>query len=52
MSPEGRITLNKMAAQIGVSFSALLIRLRRLGMLEYHPVSEYIEMTLRMEVHC
>ena len=52
ISPEDRITLNKMAAQIGVSFSALLIRLRRLGMLEYHSVSEYIEMTLRMEVHC
>lgn len=50
ISPEDRIILNKMAAQIGVSFTALLIRLRRLGMLEYHPISEYIENALQMEI--
>ena len=51
ISPEERIILNKMAAQVGVSFTALLIRLRQFGMLEYHPISEYIETTLRMEVY-
>lgn len=52
ISPDERIILNKMAAQIGVSFTALLIRLRQFGMLDYHPLGEYIETTLGMEVRC
>ena len=39
---EERKTIGMMAAQIGVSFSALQIRLRELGLLEYHPLDEYI----------
>lgn len=45
-APEDRIKINKMAAQIGVSFTALLIRLRQFQMLESHPVGEYIESTI------
>ena len=52
ISPDERIILNKMAAQIGVSFTALMIRLRQFGMLDYHPLGEYIETTLGMEVRC
>lgn len=47
--PEERTTINKMAAQIGVSYTALLIRLKQLGMLEYHPLEEYLESGLFTE---
>lgn len=50
LAPEERTKMNKMAAQIGVSFTALFIRLRQYGLLEYHPISEYIETSLGMEV--
>ena len=35
-----------MAAQVGVSFSAMQIRLRELDLLEYHPLDEYVEKNL------
>ena len=33
--------ISRMAAQIGVSYTAMLIRLRQFGLLEYRPVEEY-----------
>ena len=51
LAPVDRIKIEKMAAQIGVSFTALLIRLRQFKMLEYHPISEYIESALLTEVN-
>ena len=51
LAPADRIKIEKMAAQIGVSFTALLIRLRQFKMLEYHPISEYIESALLTEVN-
>jgi len=50
LAPEERIKLNKMAAQIGASFTALLIRLRQFDMIEYHPLDEYIDSQLIGEV--
>lgn len=49
-APEDRMIIKKMAAQIGVSFSALLIRIKELQMVEYHPISKYVEATLMTEV--
>ena len=49
-APEDRMIIKKMAAQIGVSFSALLIRIKELQMVEYHPISEYVEAALMTEV--
>ena len=49
-APEDRMIIKKMAAQIGVSFSALLIRIKELQMVEYHPISEYVESALMTEV--
>ena len=46
LAPEERTKINKMAAQIGVSYTALLIRLRQFGLLEYHSLDEYIESQL------
>ena len=43
LAPEERTKLNKMAAQIGVSFTALLIRLRQFDMIEYHSLDDYID---------
>lgn len=48
---EERKAIGKMAAQIGVSFSALQIRLRELGLLEYHPLDEYITQDFLGELH-
>ena len=39
--------ISRMAAQIGVSYTAILIRLRQFGLLDYHPADEYFEKTLR-----
>lgn len=50
LAPMDRIKIEKMAAQVGVSFTALLIRLRQFQMLEYHLISEYIESALLAEV--
>lgn len=49
-APKDRMIIKKMAAQIGVSFSALLIRIKELQMVEYHPISEYVEAALMTEV--
>jgi hypothetical protein len=48
LAPEDRIRINKMAAQVGVSFTALLIRLRQFHLLDYHPLEEYIQSNLQM----
>ena len=36
-----------MADSMGVSFTALVIRLRGFGMLNYHPLEEYMEKEIR-----
>ena len=41
--PQERIKVRKMAAQIGVSFTALLIRLRQFDMLEYCRLEDYLD---------
>ena len=38
--------ISRMAAQVGVSYTAMLIRLRQFGMLEYHPIEEYLDRTV------
>ncbi len=38
-----KVTVQTMANAMGVSFSALLNRLRELGRLDYRNISEYIE---------
>lgn len=38
-----RRIISRMAAQVGVSFSAMQIRLRELDLLEYHPLDEYVK---------
>ena len=35
-----------MASQIGVSYTALLIRLRQFELLDYRPLEEYLDRTL------
>ena len=37
--------ISRMAAQIGVSYTAMLIRLRQFNLLEYHPIEEYLDRT-------
>lgn len=50
LAPQERIAMNKMAAQIGVSYTALIIRMRQFDLLEYRPLEEYIEKQLLAEV--
>ena len=38
--------ISRMAAQVGVSYTAMLIRLRQFDMLEYHPIEEYLDRTV------
>ena len=40
-----RKVISKMASQIGVSYTALVIRLRQFGLLDYRPVEEYLDRT-------
>ena len=47
IAPKEDKAISRMAAQIGVSYSAMLIRLRQFGLLDYHPVDEYFEKALR-----
>ena len=44
-----RRIISRMAAQVGVSFSAMHIRLRELDLLDYHPLEEYVEKNLLNE---
>lgn len=43
---EDKISLQKMADSMGVSFSAFMTRLRRLQLLDFRPMSEYIDMEM------
>ena len=45
--PREKVILQKMASSLGVSFTALVIRLRGLGMLSRHSIGEYIGSELR-----
>ena len=44
---EDKKTIHKMAGSLGVSYTALLIRLKELRLLDYRPISEYVDTTLR-----
>lgn len=44
---DDRKTIHRMAGCLGVSFTALFIRLKELGLLDYRPVTEYVDTTLR-----
>ncbi len=46
--PREKVILQKMASALEVSFTALVIRLRGLGMLNYHDISEYIKEELHL----
>lgn len=46
--PREKAILNKMATALQVSYTALVIRLRDLGMLKRHNVSEYIQKELKL----
>ena len=46
--PREKAILNKMANALQVSYTALVIRLKDLGMLNRHEVSEYIQKELRL----
>lgn len=46
-APEDKVKLRKMADDIGVSFSALTIRLKNLNFFDYHETSEYIDRYLK-----
>ena len=46
LANEEQKAISRMASQIGVSFTALLIRLRQCGLLDYHPIEEYLDKTL------
>ena len=46
MSPEDKTRLQTMADGIGVSFSALKIRLRDMGLIEYHTFDEFVKQDL------
>ncbi len=46
--PREKTILNKMAGTLQVSHTALVIRLRDLGMLNRHDISEYIQKELRL----
>ena len=43
MQYETKVLIHNMATTLGVSFSALLIRLKELKLIEYHSTAEYIE---------
>lgn len=43
-----KLLIHRMAEAMGVSFKALLIRLRGFGLLEYHDITEYIETELNL----
>ena len=46
VSNEGRIRLNRIANRIGVSYTALFIRLRQFDLLDYRPLCEYTDRIL------
>lgn len=47
LTSRDKVTVQTMANAMGVSFSALLNRLRELGRLDYRDISEYIESEMR-----
>ena len=44
---DDRKTIHRMAGCLGVSFTALFIRLKELGLLDYRPISEDVDTALR-----
>lgn len=48
LAAKDKLLLSKMAKQLEVSHTALFIRLKNLGMFEYHDISEYISQELNL----
>lgn len=48
ITQKDKAIIRNMAAYVGVSYTALLIRQRELDMLEYHDISEYISTELNL----
>lgn len=46
--PKDKAVIRRMAAYIGVSYTALVIRLRDMGLFEYHNILEYISNELNL----
>lgn len=51
-SSEDKINLKKISDDIGVSYSALIIRLKNLNYLEYRSANEYIDTFLQVGEYC
>ena len=48
--PRDKLTVQNMADAMGVSYTALLNRLRELNMLDHHSMEEYLKLEMRFEV--
>ena len=48
ITQKDKVIIRNMAIYVGVSYTALLIRLKELDMLEYHDISEYISTELNL----
>ena len=47
-APREKSILQKMSDTLGVSYTALVIRLRDLGALDFHPIEEYVVKEFRL----
>lgn len=52
LAQEDKMKTQRMADSLGVSYSALLNRLKELNLLDYHPLSEYIRNGLQIGGNC
>ena len=48
ITSKDKAVIRRMAAYIGVSYTALVIRLRDMGLFEYHNILEYISNELNL----
>ena len=48
ITSKDKVVIRRMAAYIGVSYTALVIRLRDMGLFEYHNILEYISNELNL----
>lgn len=51
LAPEEKLTAQRMADSLGVSYSAFINRLKELALLDIHPLSEYISNVLQFGEH-
>ena len=52
LGQDDKVKVQRMASSLGVSYSALLNRLKELNLLDYHPMSEYIRNNLQLGGEC